>query len=1065
MAEIPRVGVTLKAIEGFRARLAEASHSGATEGLPTAAVSALAMAQVTSERRCSYAALLDPADASLVGEANVFVSHAWAMPFDALVAALRDTDASLRAREPELGVPYFWLDLLVNDQFLAPEREFAWWQTVFRENVRRIGRTVLVLEWERPLPLVRIWCVWEMFCASQASAEAASSAGTEGAAAETTAPRARAGLELAMPPASRLALETALIANFDSLAAKLCRIDLGSADAFHGGFGPGSCEFNVNKDGSVGCPAVAAGSSCPNDRAQILDAIAAAPGGVDGVTKVVIGALRGWMARTAREFLVAIEDRDERATSDLQLNCARFLKDSGWLNEAELLMRESVEVKRRVLGNNHASTAASVHDLGSLLHSLGDLANAEAMVREALSATRSQDAGGALSGALTSIMSSLGSVLQSRGDLAGAEVFVREALERQRRSLGGVQLATLASINNLGSLLQARGDLVGAEALMREALEARRLVLSDAHPDTLATMHSLGVLLQVRGKFPGSEELLRKGLQLSRRTLGDTHQQTRAFSESLELLVRVQDGDAGAQTPPSTTASGSPWERVCNARERLAGIFLLDAAAAPTLLVGSGVYTAAEPYAAPTCAGGVSALLATSAPDQRLLASSIVAELADALAALNKSETRTSALFDGVAASLGSESAAAAAALSLLATHLTAVPPRILPSPTLSGADAADAALALCDAFVFARIGSYNMNASGKLNRHDDPKARVRVRSLAAVAAHERWTCAALQEMPKDAFGFEAYRSLMRSEPFFGSRWAVEAGSSDKGVQGGEAPCFIYDTRCLSAVGGIVQLSPDSGSSSLDAGSSADGCSSEEEKDKEKEAAARAFLRRPALLFLRSVAQPDRFLALISGHFTARTDGACAEAKLLGSTALPWVRARAKAVGLSEGRYVTVIAGSFNLSARRGGRPDPGDAWGALTSAAGGFNPVDFGDGAPRATNVHEFIAKRTPAEFDHAFVSRSECAAWPLRASARVCNVAEPPFSSYAADRAALRAQIDALSGPLAGDQLRNEALALAMQRLEELPKRAQSEHEGRFGDHKPVTALLLTFPPAATA
>ena len=111
----------------------------------------------------------------LVGEATVFVSHSWAAPLDALVACVREADAALRRpshpRHVPGATPYFWVDLVVNDQFAAPSRPFAWWQTVFRESVERIGHTVVALEWENPRPLGRIWCLWEMFCSTTGAEE------------------------------------------------------------------------------------------------------------------------------------------------------------------------------------------------------------------------------------------------------------------------------------------------------------------------------------------------------------------------------------------------------------------------------------------------------------------------------------------------------------------------------------------------------------------------------------------------------------------------------------------------------------------------------------------------------------------------------------------------------------------------------------------------------------------------------------------------------------------------------------------------------------------------------
>ena len=155
VAEIPRVGVSLAGLERFVAAVASYAPGGSLAGLSTDAVNRLAMLHLTGARRCAYTDLLAD-DSTLVGPPDVFLSHAWAMLFDSLVACVRAADAALRSpahpRHVPGSTPYFWVDLVVNDQFSAPARPFAWWQTVFRENVQRIGHTVVALEWEDPKP-------------------------------------------------------------------------------------------------------------------------------------------------------------------------------------------------------------------------------------------------------------------------------------------------------------------------------------------------------------------------------------------------------------------------------------------------------------------------------------------------------------------------------------------------------------------------------------------------------------------------------------------------------------------------------------------------------------------------------------------------------------------------------------------------------------------------------------------------------------------------------------------------------------------------------------------------
>ena len=474
-------------------------------------VNKLAMAHLTGARRCAYASLLDAGDASLVGEATTFVSHAWGMPFDALIAALRESEREQRAREPE-RTPYFWLDLLVNDQFAASSRPFEWWQTVFRENVERIGHTVVALEWERPLPLQRVWCVWEMFCAASAVTEA-TPAEADGAATAPT--RRKPLLELALPPASRAAFVRALFQDPKMVRARLCWADLRDADAFHGGSGPGSC-------GRVpgGCPAARAERPCPDDKAQILGAIERAPGGVDSVTKVVTNALCDWMVASAMRSLAAEPDAGKRARSALHVFLIHFLVERGRLAEAEPLAREGAEAIRRLPpGELGEMDRIAMNWFASVLKDQGKLEEAAPVYREVLAEERRALGDGHPAALAT--MYTLGALLQDRGDLDGAEPLLREALAGQRRALGDEHADTLFSGSRLGALLHARGDLAGAEPLLREVLAATRRTLGNAHRHTLVDIGNLGKLLMDRGDVGGAEPLLREALAAGRHAPDD----------------------------------------------------------------------------------------------------------------------------------------------------------------------------------------------------------------------------------------------------------------------------------------------------------------------------------------------------------------------------------------------------------------------------------------------------------------------------------------------------------------------------------------------------------------
>ena len=489
---IPRDGVSLEGLLRFqrevarvqpRWRRALAFLTGtATAYQTTEDVDQLAKAHLTSERRCAYVEMLD-GNPEFVGEATVFISHAWKMRFDTLVDCVREADAAIRVpghpRYKPGATPYFWIDLLVSDQHSASSRPFTWFEIVFRETVERIGHTVVALEWEDHKPLGRAWCLWEMFCATTGPANSQGGGFAKGGSAGTvSSPRPPPLLELSFPRDAAASLRRDLEYNIDLIEKKFCRIDLRNVDAFHGG----ECRRLHG-----GCPKIAVGQICPDDKGQILRAIEASPIGLGGMTKQIIAALRNSIVCEAR---VALEHEDKRGASLLQFNIAKLLSETGSREEAEVLLREYVEASRRTRGDEHADTLSGIGQLATILNERGE---ATSLNREALNGFR-RTLGNLHQSTLTS-MGNLALLRQDEGNLSEAERLFREALAGKRRVLGNKHQSTLASIDNLAGLLQAQGKYAEAEALQREDLEGSRRILGDVHPDTLVSINNLALLL------------------------------------------------------------------------------------------------------------------------------------------------------------------------------------------------------------------------------------------------------------------------------------------------------------------------------------------------------------------------------------------------------------------------------------------------------------------------------------------------------------------------------------------------------------------------------------------
>ena len=285
----------------------------------------------TVDQQESYCGLAktDPTRSDHIGPATAFVSHAWGHQFLDVVAALEDYDS--RQATPTV----FWFDIFSNNQHKAPNREFTWWQTVFRDNIGKLKKTLLVLEWDDPKPLSRAWCLWEMVSTVDTRSE----------------------FHVLMSPRNHKTFATALVNDFDNIVLKTCNVYLRSAQAFN-----------------------------PSDRDNIFKAVETTSG-FEEVNKVVIGIMREWMAGSGMEALLGLAE-EERAVSRLQSNLAMLLYDQEKMSEAEPLFREAVDAQRRTLGDTHPSTLASISNLGALLQDQGKLSEAETLYREAVSGAK-----------------------------------------------------------------------------------------------------------------------------------------------------------------------------------------------------------------------------------------------------------------------------------------------------------------------------------------------------------------------------------------------------------------------------------------------------------------------------------------------------------------------------------------------------------------------------------------------------------------------------------------------------------------------------------------------------
>ena len=264
---------------------------------------------------------------SFVGPATLFVSHVWGYDFRRMLEAVLELEGS----EAEPDSVFVWLDVLSVNQHKASDNAYDkdWWSSTFKRAIGAFGRTVLVMmPWEDPAPLKRSWCLWEILSSLEG----------------------KATLDVRMHADEKERFAEALRTDFGSIQLSMSKIDVAKAEAWS-----------------------------KEDQANILEAVKATEGGVNGVNAAILARMREWLAESARAV-----GGGEDADMDDMMRLASLLSDQGKLAEAEPLYRRALAGYEAQLGEAHPSTLNTVNNLANLLKKQGKLAEAEPLHRRAL---------------------------------------------------------------------------------------------------------------------------------------------------------------------------------------------------------------------------------------------------------------------------------------------------------------------------------------------------------------------------------------------------------------------------------------------------------------------------------------------------------------------------------------------------------------------------------------------------------------------------------------------------------------------------------------------------------
>ena len=237
-------------------------------------------------------------------------------------------------------------------------------------------------------------------------------------------------------------------------------------------------------------------------------------------------------------------------TLTLMSNWGNVLCDLALYSQAEPILREVLDRRRKLLGDNHPQVPRSMVRLGRLLTLKGAYSDAETMDLAALESLRRIL--GPEHYDTVSTTNSLGLIYLETGRARQAEASFRSALELGLRKLGPAHADIASYQTNLGVVLMERGDLKSAEPLFRDSLAICRTPGAPKR-QTAAVLAAYGRLLTARGSFAQAEPMLTESLALRQTQFGKSHPATADSLLRLSVL-RIAQKRCGEAVPLSQEA-------------------------------------------------------------------------------------------------------------------------------------------------------------------------------------------------------------------------------------------------------------------------------------------------------------------------------------------------------------------------------------------------------------------------------------------------------------------------------------------------------------------------------
>jgi CHAT domain-containing protein len=227
------------------------------------------------------------------------------------------------------------------------------------------------------------------------------------------------------------------------------------------------------------------------------------------------------------------------------------LWQQGRSQEALPLARQTLAIRRELLGEDHPHSILSLFNVAAQYHALHRYADAKPLYEQARDLYKRRLGEDHPDYAMS--LHSLAGLYRDLGDPRQARPLLEQVRDLRQRLLGEGHPDYAASLNNLAGLYQDLHDYRKALVLFEQARDLTKRLRGENHPDYAQSLHNLAAIYRDLGEYRQALPLLEQARDLTKRLRGENHPD---YARNLNNLAQLYEamGDYRQALPLSEQA-------------------------------------------------------------------------------------------------------------------------------------------------------------------------------------------------------------------------------------------------------------------------------------------------------------------------------------------------------------------------------------------------------------------------------------------------------------------------------------------------------------------------------